>query len=79
MKRMADGPIINMEHADDNMESTDRERIDQNQPRQVMVFEVNSPMFLARRSRSMIPLDSDKKALILRIVKRSPPWMQPPE
>ena len=43
-------------------------------PRQVMVFEVNGPMFFGAADKiGQIPLDSDKKVLILRM--RSVPAM----
>jgi len=76
MKRMADvSDIYGWKYAEDYEESTDRERIDLKPvPRQVMVFEVNGPMFFGAADKiGQIPLDSDKKVLILRM--RSVPAM----
>ena len=76
MKRMADvSDIYGWKYAEDYEESTDGERIDLKPvPRQVMVFEVNGPMFFGAADKiGQIPLDSDKKVLILRM--RSVPAM----
>ena len=76
MKRMVDvSDIYGWKYAEDYEESTDRERIDLKPvPRQVMVFEVNGPMFFGAADKiGQIPLDSDKKVLILRM--RSVPAM----
>ena len=76
MKRMADvSDIYGWKYAEDYEESTDGERIDLKPvPRQAMVFEVNGPMFFGAADKiGQIPLDSDKKVLILRM--RSVPAM----